>query len=72
MDITDRLILSDRRRRLGLTQAKLASIIPSRVGCKRVLTNTAINAFETGRRNPHPVTLAAWKSALDLMEAANA
>ena len=60
----ERIFLSSARRRLGLSQVRLASMIPSRVGCKRSLTGTAINAFENGHRDPHPVTLAAWREAL--------
>jgi len=48
-----------RREALGLSQAELARLIPSRFGVHRRLSRQAIWYFESGRRRVHPLT-ALW------------
>lgn len=69
MTESERRTLYNRRRLLGVSRDRLASMIPSRIGCGRRLNGQSIFFFEHGQREPHPSTLSAWRAALDMLEA---
>ena len=66
----DRHALLAARENLGLSRAELARMIPSRMGFGRRITDRTLHAFERSKRNPAPVTLAAWRAALAQVGAA--
>jgi len=61
----ERLSLLSARENLGLSRVELARLIPSRMGFGRKISDRTLHAFERGKRNPAPETLARWRAALE-------